>query len=917
MSLFQSTPCFQSSLEFALSTRPFKSARLLNTGGFHSPALGGPTKTSIIASTPLFILLRVLSSSLPRDQASAPPILAIGAPSTIKTLFSASSGKRRPITAGRRPRRLIPGHPATRTTHALDALVPPPSNTIENKVFMPYLGDQSTDLHQILHTRSGTVGYANRLACSPPTKTILVQSPAGSLRIFASGNRPDRYRWSAGFLGDLPFSLSLPFRRCYILISSTLIGSQDLAVKSRANLFTHSVLLWCALRSRPLDQDAGINVTKTSRFCRRTRRPKLFTKVVTDCAALERRIAETSVRCTLLRQASMLLHPLVHVVCDTPWRTLAQSSSSTVTADNQCSVNIGSLAESSLQVIEHRPEKFASSMTCRIDSTVLFTIMPISTAHRLPAVAVEGDDWGQRSAGGVKHLRNIVGLQASSGHDSHELESGSGPRRESNPVSQGGRRVVYPPDHRGPTCDYLISPESLAPLRLPSNRFGGSSPLQYMMVDGIYRKGGRGDGRPINPRDRQLLTLPYFADVPRKRRVWNQRPGFAARVDDKIRAPEFSHKCSTPMCGARGKRATITPRNYLSYRFTIDLQDIYCNHKGEGSSLGELPRDPENYLQSQVLLATSNSRGDVVVRLLTSHLGDPASIPGGFALGFSHVGIAPDNVAGWRVFSGLSDFPRPCILALLHTHLTSPSSVLETSMLRAARNYPFRIIFFFKEIDGKNQPFIPPHSFPRDAQTYFTASETRRGDVTRKLSTPSTAAHDGLAELQELPLRTKYTDRCRLDVTTLAPAKCVICFDHGRYDTQTRTTGDMLLTQRLVVHAVIIVVLNSVVTKVRAVPTAMRAVLTAVNAVLCKVHVVQTAVHAVLTAERAMLTPVSALLTAVRTVLTEIHAVLTTVHAVLTAVRAVLTVVHAVLTAVRAMLTQVSALLNCSACSAH
>ncbi|KAJ8882736.1 hypothetical protein PR048_014549 [Dryococelus australis] len=46
---------------------------------------------------------------------------------------------------------------------------------------------------------------AERLACSPPTKAIRVQSPAGSLRIFACGNRAGRCRWSTGFLGDLPF----------------------------------------------------------------------------------------------------------------------------------------------------------------------------------------------------------------------------------------------------------------------------------------------------------------------------------------------------------------------------------------------------------------------------------------------------------------------------------------------------------------------------------------------------------------------------------------------------------------------------------------------------------------------------------------------------------------------------------------
>ncbi|KAJ8865846.1 hypothetical protein PR048_033368 [Dryococelus australis] len=39
------------------------------------------------------------------------------------------------------------------------------------------------------------------------------------------------------------------------------------------------------------------------------------------------------------------------------------------------------------------PEKFACSMTCRLDCTVVCTNMPISAAHWLSAVTVEDDDW--------------------------------------------------------------------------------------------------------------------------------------------------------------------------------------------------------------------------------------------------------------------------------------------------------------------------------------------------------------------------------------------------------------------------------------------------------------------------------------------------------------------------------------------
>ncbi|KAJ8886198.1 hypothetical protein PR048_012407 [Dryococelus australis] len=78
-------------------------------------------------------------------------------------------------------------------------------------------------------------------------------------------------------------------------------------------------------------------------------------------------------------------------------------------------------------------------------------------------------------------------------------------------------------------------------------------------------------------------------------------------------------------------------------------------------------------------------RGVMVDRLLVSHQGEPGSIPGGVALGFSHVGIVPEDAASRRAFSGISHFPRPFILELLLTLLDSLSSALETSMLRATQ----------------------------------------------------------------------------------------------------------------------------------------------------------------------------------------------------------------------------------------
>ncbi|KAJ8894535.1 hypothetical protein PR048_007192 [Dryococelus australis] len=50
-------------------------------------------------------------------------------------------------------------------------------------------------------------------------------------------------------------------------------------------------------------------------------------------------------------------------------------------------------------------------------------------------------------------------------------------------------------------------------------------------------------------------------------------------------------------------------------------------------------------------------------------LGEPGSIPGKVAPGFSRVGIVTDDAVGRLVFSGISRFPSACIPALLHTSL--------------------------------------------------------------------------------------------------------------------------------------------------------------------------------------------------------------------------------------------------------
>ncbi|KAJ8878994.1 hypothetical protein PR048_019600 [Dryococelus australis] len=76
--------------------------------------------------------------------------------------------------------------------------------------------------------RASSDTVADQLDCSSPTKANWVQSPVGSLRLFARGNCAGRCCWSENLLGDL--TILPPFHSGTALYSPhfTLIGFQDL-----------------------------------------------------------------------------------------------------------------------------------------------------------------------------------------------------------------------------------------------------------------------------------------------------------------------------------------------------------------------------------------------------------------------------------------------------------------------------------------------------------------------------------------------------------------------------------------------------------------------------------------------------------------------------------------------------------------
>ncbi|KAJ8898382.1 hypothetical protein PR048_003742 [Dryococelus australis] len=152
---------------------------------------------------------------------------------------------------------------------------------------------------------------------------------------------------------------------------------------------------------------------------------------------------------------------------------------------------------------------------------------------------------------------------------------------------------------------------------------------------------------------------------------------------------------------AEGQRTAFPITTYTQvqlHRRTLSLQNEFACQEHGGTSLTKSPPPAQGDFSQ---LEVANQKVNLTrchcskrpinewipVRQLASQHGEPVLIPGLAHFGFSQVGIVPDDAAGLRVFSGISRFPRSLIPALLHNHLTSPSSALKTFMLRAVQIY--------------------------------------------------------------------------------------------------------------------------------------------------------------------------------------------------------------------------------------
>ncbi|KAJ8887515.1 hypothetical protein PR048_013731 [Dryococelus australis] len=177
---------------------------------------------------------------------------------------------------------------------------------------------------------------------------------------------------------------------------------------------------------------------------------------------------------------------------------------------------------------------------------------------------------------------------------------------------------------------------------------------------------------------------------------------------------------STLSAGSTGSQARLIqsshqPENYQPL-VSKDLGELPCPSQ---ASSGELEREKQTIPEkihvrksregprlgkNPVRLGSRRTLLQLPISLLASHHGEPGSISGRSTPGFSRLGIVPDDGAGE---SGISlPPPRPYIPAFAPYLPQSPTSALETSLLRAAQ-----ISSLFTEVEDVVVPLLLPCQF--------------------------------------------------------------------------------------------------------------------------------------------------------------------------------------------------------------
>ncbi|KAJ8891915.1 hypothetical protein PR048_004474 [Dryococelus australis] len=233
-------------------------------------------------------------------------------------------------------------------------------------------------------------------------------------------------------------------------------------------------------------------------------------------------------------------------------------------------------------------------------------------------------------------------------------------------------------------CCYRLTDRSLSILRLSD--CSGWAPSKISRVNlalkVVHGKVSTFENRPLEnamPLTVYILTGTLTAMVPNKVGYDGRKTTFSKCVVRLIDATHTLYNTSAiilaePLVHSGGRSKRHEPL-YLLYKpsDSMHVYQITTYLAGAVEDGYELRRTWEQWGESELTFGKEQ----------TTRQGEPGSIP--------PVGSSPDfllwessctmPLVGWT-FSGISRLPRPCIPALIHTHLTLPSSDLKTSLLR-------------------------------------------------------------------------------------------------------------------------------------------------------------------------------------------------------------------------------------------
>ncbi|KAJ8894776.1 hypothetical protein PR048_000083 [Dryococelus australis] len=460
---------------------------------------------------------------------------------------------------------------------------------------------------------------AERLACSPPTKAIRVQSPAGSLRIFAFRNRAEGCRWSAGFLGDLP--LPPPFHSGAAQYSPvTLIGSQDLDIKNTPEQTTAAH--WRAAR-RLLHESTHSHAVDPQSNTFETNVLKMSLPI-----PAQTRTGTFAVVCpmTLVKAVrAKLTHRGVKIKRQLPETNFSQTWNS-----------------GSVWMLRLSPDRACFPRQRQRGAGAIRATLPRTSRH-------ERDSGEDR----VNRLAGILLPPASN----------RWPVDDEQHADIGHHRVCPILDNRLPhTASGTMVNVATSRLVINSSDCG-----DYLITDS-----------PSNNRIMRYCEI-VFNKTPSLRGLCCCESGAiratitrTCSVSSLLRASRavFPSRRCTELIRQERLSGDVNMKRWggeVGHRVsTIDVRTETLHSLRVGAMRRYLVRVSVARIAPS-LLDLAPTHGSI--------LGEVAPIS-------SHVGILPDDAAGRRVFSGISRFPHHCILVRLQTHLASPSTDLEISELK-------------------------------------------------------------------------------------------------------------------------------------------------------------------------------------------------------------------------------------------